>query len=198
MGAEVAVIDVVNSADIGSNLGEARSRRRNKHRFVIVGVAHGAVDFVTQAIIQRQPWLDLPVILSVETHRVLRDVTVGIAEITVSQVRFSQQQFFDIAGDASRSSRNVRDVILEVTGRHAGAGIVASAVGVSALEVAAQFDGVVALYPGEMFRPVDGLVRPSDQRISLHAANVTAIPKVIEIDVGHAEVSGAERAGVDT
>ena len=63
----------LDSADVIPTLREARSRRRNKYRFFVVGVAHGAFDLVAQAVIQGQPWLDLPVILNLEAHRVLRN-----------------------------------------------------------------------------------------------------------------------------
>ncbi len=65
---EVVIVNVVNSINIGSNLGKTGSRRGNEYGFIVVGVAHGSVNLVTQAIIQREPGLDLPVILSVEAH----------------------------------------------------------------------------------------------------------------------------------
>ena len=65
------------------------------------------------------------------------------------------------------------------------------------LEISAQLDRVIPLDPREMFRPVYGLVGLRAEGISLNAADVATITKMVEIDIRHTEVSRTERTGVD-
>src|SRR5205823_2593460 len=94
MRAEVQVVDVVNSADVLSNL--KKTARRIEKTFPVIRIPHCSVDFITQTIAKRQARLDFPVILSVKAHRVLGDMPVGIAKAAVSEVRFAQQQLLYI------------------------------------------------------------------------------------------------------
>ena len=88
-------------------------------------------------------------------------------------------------------------VIGEIACGQSGAGEVANAVGIGTLEVPTEFDRVASLDPGEVLRPVPGLVGRRGDGIALHAADVATIAEMVEVNVGHTEVGRAQRTGVN-
>src|ERR1700688_4413997 len=121
-------------------------------------------------------------------------MAMSIAETSVRQIGLTEQQLFNIV---LYSSRATVSVVAEIAKRQATAGFISRAVGYGTLKVSADFDGVISLNPGKMFRPIVGSIRLGRYRIALNPTDVATVTQVVHVDVGHAEVSGAQWAGID-
>jgi len=149
---EIVVIHIVNPADVFADFEE--SARRIEIGLQVVGIPHGPIDFVPQAVIQRKAWLDLPIVLRVEPNGILGDMPMRVAKTTVGKICFAQQQFFDIARNQVGTPvwpAGVAAVIFRVIGKvtcsESRAREITRTVRVSALEVSSHSDRVIPLNP---------------------------------------------------
>ncbi len=131
---------------------------------MVILLAQTTVQLPSEAIGDRQPRANLPIILSVQSTRLLPYVAVRIAEIAIGLLCLSEQQFLQRANH-----------VLYIPEAKCRTRAIAQAVGVCGLIVSAEFYTVIALHPAEMLRPVIGLIRPGGNRIALHSPDVSAI-----------------------
>ena len=128
----------------------------------------------------------------------------GIPETAICKIRFTQQQLLDIALYWIAVHITVvaiirgRDVVAGITNSHTRPAEVSQAIRVGTLKIAAKLYRVVTLDPGEMLRPIPGLVGRSRDGVTLHASDITAIAQVIHVNVRHAEITRAQRARVNS
>ena len=90
---EILIVDVVKTVNSLSGLHQAHAGKEICGN--IISVAQVAEDVVTQSEGQSEPGFDLPIILRVETNRVLDQMPVSVAERPIGVVGLAQQQFFD-------------------------------------------------------------------------------------------------------
>ena len=137
-------------------------------------ISNVPVDVITKAEVHRQSRFHLPVILCIETRRLLEEVAMRIPKCAVGIVRFSQQQRFHFI--LKWIARNGGSVVSEVPNRHPGAGVVTQAVCIRALVIAAELECVISFHPGEVLGPIPRLIRPRGDGIPLHASDVATVP----------------------
>src|SRR5262249_42034491 len=147
VGTEVLVVHVVDTTNSLTNLNQSSSG--DEISLFVLSITNRSVDLVSQTIIQSQTRLNLPVVLSVESDGVLVDVTVGVSEAAICQVRFAQQQLFYIALNgiiihvAMIAVVGGRNVVPGISHRKASSTEVSQAIGICALKIAANLYRVV-------------------------------------------------------
>src|ERR1039457_5166544 len=154
----------------------------------IVLFAHNAIDVIAQAKRKRQPWSDFPFVLNVEAIRILREVPVRIPEISQRGIGLTEQKFLDLMYWVGIRGNRELDPSL-----------VMAEIRIRVLKIAAYRNVVVASNPGEMFRPIDGLVGAGTYRVIQSPAPSDAGKKIRHIHVWHAQIlRGREWACIDT
>src|SRR5882762_3302435 len=189
---KVAVVYIMNCSDVFAHL--EKTFYRVEYRFQIIGISHRPVDLVAQTIVKRETRLYFPIILGVEPHAVLCDMAMSVAEAAIGKVSFAQEQLLNIVlrilaiAVVPRSNRSVG---AEVADCQSGAGFVPNAVGIGALEISSQLDGMISFHPGEMFGPIVGSVWPRGQRIALNSSDIPPVSKVIHVHVWNSKIGSA-------
>src|SRR6266853_757092 len=150
MWSKIAVVHVMDSADIGAHLKE--TLHRVEQRLQIIGVPHCSVNLVAQAIVKRETWLYFPVVLGIESHAVLCDMAMSIPEAAIRKISLPQQQLLNIVlqilAIAVIPRRDaIGRISTEIADRQTSPSFVPNAIGIGALEVSPQFDGVISIHP---------------------------------------------------